>query len=180
MSIEKGKRYERKIAKILSEWSGIELVRTPDGAPEDLYADIWPKHTTEHFPLAVECKHVEGWSFDQIIQDVGGFYSWLRQAESQATNAIENLKQWYEPMLVFTKNRFPDMVAIGKTCLDRFEYHEPMTPRTVIRVPAVPQLVLGTWIEANKYYVITPLEEFLNTHTYSGLVEACTFYWVTD
>lgn len=180
MSIEKGKRYERKIAKLLSEWSGIELVRTPDGAPEDLYADIWPKNVTEYFPLAVECKHVEGWSFDQIMQDVGGFYSWLRQAESQANNAIEELKRWHEPALVFTKNRFPDMLAIGKTCLDRFGYYEPMHPRIVIRVPAAPQLVLGMWIESNKHYVIVPLEEFLSAYTYDGLVRACQFYWCAD
>lgn len=112
-SVDKGKRYERKVADILSRWSGIELVRTPDGTPEDLYADIWPKCMTDNFPLSVECKHVEGWSFDQIMQGAGIWYDWIHQALNQAKQARLSLGAWYEPVLVFTRNRMPDYVALS-------------------------------------------------------------------
>jgi hypothetical protein len=170
MSIDKGKRYERRIAKILSEWSGIELVRTPDGAPEDLYADIWPKHTNEWFPLAVECKHVEDWSFDQIIQGTGQFYDWLNQAYSQAHNARTQLRDWYEPVLVFTKNRFPDMLCIGD--LNSGWY----TTRPVVSI-AVNRATLFDGMVPEGYSIL-PLTDFLSSVSYDKMKQACTFYWV--
>jgi hypothetical protein len=101
-SNNKGKRYERDIAKTLSSWSGVELVRTPLGAPEEIY----------HFPLAVECKCDEDWSFDQIMKGTGQWFSWLEQAYRQATTAERELGRLHIPMLVFSKNHYPNWVAV--------------------------------------------------------------------
>lgn len=185
-SVDKGKRYERKIAGILSEWSGIELVRTPDGAPEDLYADIWPKHTTVHFPLAVECKHVEGWSFDQIIQGTGAFYTWLEQAEVQAHNAKSELLNWYSPFLVFTKNRYPNMVCIDDFLIGRLaaQQHDlrcalgkPLLHIQTMQTRLYP--IMGGVQEPSEYVVLT-LDNFRFAVSYEMLQKASTFYWCAD
>jgi len=111
-SNNKGATYERRIARKFSDWSGIELVRTPSGAPEEIYADIWPRLTTKYFPIALECKCDESWNFDQIMSGVGPFWGWLGQAFAQAENATKELRRQYIPMLVFSKNRCPDYVAV--------------------------------------------------------------------
>lgn len=168
-SVEKGKRYERKIASILSEWSGIELVRTPDGAPEDLYADIWPIHTAVHFPLAVECKHVEGWSFDQIMHGTGEFYVWLQQAVEQAVAACAMPgDRWYWPCLVFTRNRLPDYLCMNFQQLkDCTELHS---------LYAFNYLTMITY--NGDRFAIVGLEEFVEKIEYTKAVSALTtVYW---
>jgi hypothetical protein len=111
-SNDKGKRYERYMATTLSIWSGVDLVRTPLGAPEEIYADIWPVNVTDHFPLAVECKCDESWNFDQIMRGTGSWFGWLEQAYRQAMTAERELSRLHVPMLVFSKNRSPDWVAV--------------------------------------------------------------------
>lgn len=159
-SIAKGKRYERHVAKRLSEWSGIELVRTPDGAPEDIYADVWPKDVTEYFPLAVECKCCEGWSLDQIMAGTGSLYDWLRQAQAQSENATNALRRIHIPMLVFSKNYTPDYVAVPFY----------LRPDSVLLRPAIMHwLVVKSYVAEDEFgaYFIAQLESYLELKPYT-------------
>lgn len=114
-SLDKAKRHELEIAKILSKWVGIELVRTPmSGAWEGCEADIWPKDPKQYFPLVVECKHQESWSIDQIMKGTGLIFDWLSQAEEQCKLvANRDLEHVYYPVLIFKKNYFPNLIAIS-------------------------------------------------------------------
>ena len=104
-SRDKGNRFERVVAKALTEWWGAEFCRTPlsggwsSKAPGDII-------TPDDFPFGIEAKHRESWSWD----------AWL-------SGATKNLEDWMEqaakgcklgqaPMLLVTKNRAPIWVVV--------------------------------------------------------------------
>jgi hypothetical protein len=105
-SIVKGSTFERKVAKILSEWVGFKLVRTPmSGAWSGSDSDIWPNDPTNIFQLSVECKCTEGWNFHQIMLGIGPFFDWLQQAVDQAHPD-------QAPILIFSANRKPTYICL--------------------------------------------------------------------
>lgn len=113
LSIRKGSNFERQIAKIFSDWSGVKLVRTPmSGAWDGCEVDIWPENPEVYWPLAIECKKSEAWNMDQIMEGVGPFYDWLEQAEQQAEQWSERTGKSRDPILVFSRNRHPIYAAI--------------------------------------------------------------------
>lgn len=170
-SNNKGKRYERDIAKTLSSWSGVELVRTPLGAPEEIYADVWPVLVTDHFPLAVECKCDEDWSFDQIMKGTGQWFSWLEQAYRQATTAERELGRLHVPMLVFSKNRCPNWVAVPTPYGLRNDPIQGLSPFRYMAVTTVPD---GT------RWVVHQLERYLGLVPYERFVRDAQMYYSED
>jgi hypothetical protein len=63
------------------------------------------------FPFCVECKDIEGWSFDGMLTNPGWpVWKWWSQAQSQAatSNRCVGVKgPKVLPLLVFTRNRQP-------------------------------------------------------------------------
>lgn len=105
----KGSTFERKLAKMLSEWSGQEFHRTPmSGAlhwanDKRVISDIVPPQVLVDagWPFSIEAKCVEcSWEFNTFM-------------EGTSVTLQQHWKQCYEdsqregllPMLVFKKNR---------------------------------------------------------------------------
>jgi hypothetical protein len=108
----KGKEYERLIAKKLSKWAGFELIRTPmSGAWQGTAGDIKPKHDTVDFPFTIECKKDENWRFEQIMVGNGPFYKWLEQAEREAVEDSQMTGQSKIPVVIFSRNYVDDFIA---------------------------------------------------------------------
>jgi hypothetical protein len=102
----KGKRFELRVAKLLSEWSGLDLRRTPmSGAWASGTGDLIPAVGELDFPFVVECKHEEGWEFDHLLNGKGLFLGWIEQAVRQAQHKTELTGVLHWPLLVFTRNR---------------------------------------------------------------------------
>lgn len=108
----KGKEYERHVAKILSEWCGFPLIRTPmSGAWQGTAGDIIPKNKSDDFPFTVECKKTEAWCMEQLLANTGPFAEWVQQAVEGVAKDIEHGRNVYTFMLIFSRNRKPDYIA---------------------------------------------------------------------
>ncbi len=101
---KKGNGFERKVAKMLSDWSGHPFHRTPmSGAlhwsnDKRVVSDIVPPQELK-WPFSVECKNVESsWEFNTLLESTCLFWKHWTQAQEDAIR--ENMV----PILVFTKN----------------------------------------------------------------------------
>lgn len=100
----KGGNFERKVAKQLSEWGGVEFHRTPmsgalhwDGDTR-VISDIVPPQGLV-WPFSIECKKVEyDWSFSNFIEGTSLFWEHWKQAYGDAE------REGLIPLLVFSKN----------------------------------------------------------------------------
>ena len=102
----KGNAFERKIAKMFSEWSGVKFIRTPmSGAIHNfkdkrVVSDIVPPLVLGNFPFSIECKNVVcSWEFSSMLegtsQTLGAHWDQCCKDANQ-----EGLLPW----LIFTKN----------------------------------------------------------------------------
>lgn len=102
----KGAKFERDIAKILSKWWGEEFHRTPASgglhwqADNRVAGDIVAPVDSD-FPFNVECKKQESWNMEQIIKGTGDVVSWWEQCINDAKRVDEI------PLLIFSKNHSP-------------------------------------------------------------------------
>lgn len=99
---EKGASYERKVAKILEERTGIKLERTPlsggfakSNTSSALKGDINTIDPTVDLHLHIECKNQKKWALR----------SWYKQAESDCPKDKK-------PIVVFHEDRGKDFVMI--------------------------------------------------------------------
>lgn len=115
-SKRKGKRLERALAKIFSDWFGVpgSFQRTPDsGAHETRKAmagqdDGWMSgdvYGPRDCILHIESKNCEGWALEQLLnpkarQPIATFW---RQA-------CRDCPDWKRPLLVFSRNFYPELV----------------------------------------------------------------------
>lgn len=112
-SRDKGSKFERKVAKMLSEVYGCEFHRTPLSGglhwreANGVSGDIVPPEDIS-FPYNIECKNVEtDWDFDKIISGTSKFWEFWEQA---SRDAKENKKI---PLLIFKKNRKDIHIAMS-------------------------------------------------------------------
>jgi Holliday junction resolvase len=109
----KGRVYERRISKILSDWCGFELIRTPmSGAWQGTAGDIKPKDESQLFPFVVECKKSENWNMEQILAGTGPFVKWVAQAQAEIIKDKANGRTVHSFMLIFSRNNRPDYIAV--------------------------------------------------------------------
>jgi len=100
----KGHTFERKLAKILSKWSGVELRRTPMSGGWAKTGDVTPvkPRDMENWPFNVEakCYAKDTFRFQELLKsaDGGSIMVWWKQCLNDAK--ISNKK----PMLIFTQN----------------------------------------------------------------------------
>lgn len=127
-SRDKGSKFERVVAKMLSEGYGVEFHRTPLSGglhwkeANGVSGDIVPPDTIS-FPYNIECKNVEtDWDFDKIIEGTSKFWDFWEQASKDAR---ENEKI---TVVIFKKNRKDIYIAIseGILPLDAMEKHNRM------------------------------------------------------
>ena len=106
----KGDTYERKIAKKLTEWTGLKFERVPASGglkwAEDnrVYGDIVTNDPD--FPITIECKNREEWNMDSLINGSKKVAAWWNQVTDD-TAVTGNA-----PMVIFTRNLQPDYVMI--------------------------------------------------------------------
>ena len=106
----KGDTYERKIAKKLTEWTGLKFERVPASGGlhwrEDnrVYGDVVTNDPD--FPFVIELKNRESWKMDSLINGSKEVEKWWKQvtADAEATGK--------EPMVIFSRNRQPDYIMI--------------------------------------------------------------------
>ena len=111
MSKTKGSTYERHIAKKLGAWWGEEFQRTPASGGLRWKQDnrvcgdiVTPPGST--FPWVVECKKRENWTMDSLLNGSSEVSKWWKQVTDDAE------RSGLDPMLIFTRNRQPDYVAL--------------------------------------------------------------------
>lgn len=113
-SKQKGHGYERRISNLLTKWwqkkfPEEEFNRVPQSGglrwkdQEKVGGDIV---TPELFPYNIECKKRENWTFEQLLKGTGEVLKWWEQSVKDAKRVGK------KPMLIFSKNYFPDLVMI--------------------------------------------------------------------
>ena len=110
-SRNKGSGFERTVAKTFSNKFGVEYRRTPLSGgwakgSKTAAGDLVPLDAPQQF--CIECKKVEGWTFEQLFSNRHAlFSSWWKQL-------IEECPEGVQPVLVFSKNRSQIYIAIRK------------------------------------------------------------------
>ena len=120
---EKGNDHERKVAKLLSDWSGQKFMRTPmSGAIHNfkdkrVVSDIVAPLSLGNWPFSIECKKVENsWEFSSFID---GTSMTLKDHWKQCCDDAE--REDMVPMLVFTKNYRDIFIMITKDTFYQLE-----------------------------------------------------------
>lgn len=112
----KGSSFERKIAKILSEWGNVELKRTPQSGGfakegNSYRGDINTINNEDFFIFNIECKNQEVWSLDQLFNDGCILFSFFEQC-------IGDTSDNKVPLLIFTRNHQPIYCLTHKSIYD--------------------------------------------------------------
>ena len=124
-AVAKGKDYERRVAKILSEWWGSTLHRTPTSGVNIYSGDI--VDDKGQFPFIVECKKNEQWSLGNLLEKAQGektLWGFWRQALGNWLEADPHHHENDPPLLVFSRSHGPDyfiarlqdILDIGQFC----------------------------------------------------------------
>lgn len=102
----KGSSFERKVAKMFSEWCGHKVNRTPlsggwgNAAAHGTCGDlVVEKKYQKLFPFTIECKCHEKWCLDDLLHnEKSQIYKWWNQAKVEARHAKKI------PLLVMARN----------------------------------------------------------------------------
>lgn len=109
-SKRKGNSYELKIAKKMTEWTGLKFERVPASGglhwkqDNRVYGDI--VCNMPDFPFVIEAKCRESWNMDSLINGSKEVEKWWKQvtADAEATGK--------QPVVIFTRNRQPDYMML--------------------------------------------------------------------
>lgn len=109
----KGKKYERKIAKKLSAWSGLDILRTPCSGALSLVtkSDLFDK--TGLFCLFVECKKRRLIKINDLYNRNSMIMKWWQKTKS---NAVYEGKI---PFLIFSSNNSVDFVMYERNIFEK-------------------------------------------------------------
>ena len=124
-AVAKGKDYERRIAKILSEWWGSTLHRTPTSGVNIYSGDI--VDDKGQFPFIVECKKNEEWSFGNLMEETHGkntLWGFWQQSLNSWLETDPHHKDNDPRLVVFSKRsvkdyfmiKVRDILDIGEFC----------------------------------------------------------------
>ena len=110
---EKGNNFERKVAKLLSDWAGSKFMRTPSSGAihnfndKRVVSDIVAPLSIGNFPFSIECKNVEcSWEWSTLLE---GTSMTLNAHWEQCKNDAQ--REGLVPLLIVTKN-FRDIYTI--------------------------------------------------------------------
>ena len=124
-SREKGNNHERRVAKMLSDWSGQKFIRTPmSGAIHNfkdkrVVSDIVAPLSIGDWPFSIEAKCVEcSWEFNTLID---GTSQTVKEHWKQCL--CDAKREELIPMLVFTKNYRSIFVMITRSCFEQLGIH---------------------------------------------------------
>lgn len=186
-SRNKGNRFEREVAKILSDAWGFKFVRTPNsGAFKGLApADIIPEDKAQWDSCCfhIECKARKGWSLEQLISSKKKcpVLEWWFDEEAKQVEA-RGAKFYDKAMLlIFTKNHDDTYVMFSLGDSANYNPDVPLNSVIVIRNTFVPipwyKTVNGSFInfvykhtnDRVYYFRIMTLKDFLANVKYEDL-----------
>ncbi len=118
-NVRTGKAYERRVAHLLTDWSGVPFrrrrVEGRDSAVRimELVADVIPCIGDFHF--AIECKKGKDFSLDNLMSNPPGslFTTWWHQACYDSQLISKDMDRVIHPMLFFKPHPNWDWVAIS-------------------------------------------------------------------
>jgi hypothetical protein len=127
-NVRRSKTHERRVAKLLKEWSGEEFRRRRvEGRDESVLArestaDVIP--TEKIFRFSVEAKCGRTFSYDALLAspETAIFTSWWLQASYDATLLAKYLKRPILPMLFFKPGINFDWVAFPAEAFEFLKY----------------------------------------------------------
>lgn len=134
----KGAGYERKVAKILSQWSKVPFDRVFRSGGGKNKGDIGPAYGMWDFVL--EIKNRESWSHSNFWDRKGPIWGWWDKVSNESSDANKL------PLLILKKNHKSPLIM--------------MKPETFNFIKGKKQFP-GTYILSTDFVVIT-LEDFLN------------------
>lgn len=122
-NVRKGKTHERRIAALLTAWSGTEFRRRRVEGRDDATlwinsaADVIP--VTHDFPFSIECKSGAGFSIDGLLADPAKcmFTTWWFQSSYDAKLISKLRKRKILPMLFFKPHPNHDWVVIPTSAI---------------------------------------------------------------
>ena len=111
----KGSKFERDVAKDVSDWTGVYFTRVPMSGGWNKTGDITPKDPKEmvHFQFNIECKNQKVFSTSSLMDCAGkgmnqAIKGWWKQCTDDA------IKSKKIPLLVMTTIREPVFVMMHK------------------------------------------------------------------
>jgi hypothetical protein len=118
-NVATSKNHERRVAKLLSEWSGRDFRRRrvegreSDTVLRDLTGDVVPADTNNRCRFNIEAKKGKGFSFNSILSGFTTckFSEWYHQSSFDAALASRALKLEIHPMVFFKPHPNFDWVA---------------------------------------------------------------------
>lgn len=137
---EKGQRYMRDVCRLLDAWtlapSGSFRPKPTVLTPLDGWSvkgDVsFP--STVRFPFVVECKNVEGWSLDALIEGRAKIIeSWWEQCVRQAQASLGPARARI-PLLIFSSNRRKNYFMAWEADLRRLRF-KPVDPYLTVATP---------------------------------------------
>lgn len=122
-NVRRSKAHERRVAALLTEWSGMKFRRRRvEGRGDDvrvveLTGDVIP--VTGKFLFSVEAKCEKGFSFDALLTNprLSLFTTWLHQAFYDANDLSTIIRSKASPLLFFKPNPSHDWVAFSTSAL---------------------------------------------------------------
>ena len=131
-NVLKGKTHERRVANILTEYSGVQFRRRRvEGrdlsvVERESTADVIPVSAEIHF--SIEAKSGKGFSFDALLGNPRKnlFTTWWHQATYDAEILTSVLKRKIHPMLFFKYSVTQDWVVIPVESFEVLAHREPM------------------------------------------------------
>ena len=142
-NVSTAKNHERRVAKLLTEWSGREFRRRrvegreSDTVLRDLTGDVVPADTKNRCRFNLEAKKGKGFSLTSIL---GGyttckFSEWLHQSTYDANLVSKALGLDIKPMVFFKPNPNLDWVAFDISALEFLRPKESNIPHNRLWFP---------------------------------------------
>ena len=119
-SRNKGATYERKIAKMLTDWTGIEIRRTPMSGGWNKTGDLTPKDPSEmeKFPLSFELKNRQEFSIEMLfhIRNSEDMPKILKKYWDQCSGEAKESEK--VPLLILTRNNADNFIMFDTGIFD--------------------------------------------------------------
>jgi Holliday junction resolvase len=167
-SIRKGKKFERDLAKILTDLLGIEICRVPMSGgfatmhnSDTLAGDLMAVHKTDFMPFTIESKHFKDLNILDILNEKlkqNTIFEWIRQSEEEG----KQMKK--VPFILFKLNN-SQIYAISQN----FNFNNPVSSNPSSREFLVNKNLVMMFNHKDKWYIITPFTNFKIRELYDEL-----------
>jgi hypothetical protein len=134
-NVATAKSHERRVAKLLTEWSGREFRRRrvegreSDTVLRDLTGDVVPADAQNRCRFNLEAKKGKGFSLTSIISGCSTckFSEWYHQSTYDAQLVSKALGLDIKPMVFFKPNPNLDWIAFDWTAMDFLRFKDDMS-----------------------------------------------------